>query len=177
MKLVQEDLERQEKTPVRDYPVSLAGMINKVAKLGHPVPSKPKSLSRFDWPLDITKVGNEDVRGLISYYTAQLAYVNYSIAKLSFLIGKVELEEKKTTRILRAKLYKKGMKRDEISGRIERDKELESLANTRLHGQGVLETLKLLKENYVAYISASSRELTARSGELGNYKRKGGEGK
>jgi hypothetical protein len=174
---VEEELKEHDTSPVSDYPIDLAGVLTKVGNLHLPVPTQVEHREKYDWPLDITKESGVGVRNLLSYYTAQFSYANYSLARLKFLISKVESEIKERERILRSQLYRTGHKRDEIAGLLEEDKKIKRLRNTLLHGEGVYNIVLALADSYKQYISAASRELSVRENEFRFAHTRPGEGK
>jgi len=157
--------------PVKEYPLSVAGMLKKIANIGVPLPTKPEHLHEYDWPLDITRVSNQEIRAMMSYYAAHSNYAAHNIALLSNILDKLERELKNRTRKLRAKFSQQRLKVAEASGKIEEDELINKIENAKLHGKGVLRLLESAKEGYDRNIQVASRELSARDSEMRNIGR------
>ncbi len=140
-------------------------------KAGVPFPGKLPPITDEDrFPLDITTVSNAEVRRLMSFWTAQYAYVNALLGKEK---GKVmyytrHLNRRKSILFQKLKPEKKtGDWSEAIQGRIQLDPKVKRYEVTLAKAESMVSVYEPLVWDFRAYADVASREITARISEMG----------
>jgi len=149
-----------------------------IAQAGLPVPSKlPEITDRDQFPLDITKVSDEQVRHLLSYWTAQYAYANRLLGLEQGHVAILTrlLERKKLVLFNKYKPDRKSSDWSEaIKGRIAQNTLVHAMELKLARAEGVVSSLWPLVQDFKAYADTASREITARTSERDVYNRSDG---
>jgi hypothetical protein len=137
-----------------------------LAKIGLPIPERPPKQSKFDWPLDISQCTTAHVRGLMSYYQAQVGYALAVLGRLGYVIGLLEGQVEPLRRRLKGRYMGRGVRQAEALGRIEKNKKIRQLEEDLEKAKRLRDMVRGMQEAYQGYADKASRDLTVREAEF-----------
>lgn len=126
-------------------------------------PGKVDEASQF--PKDITQLSDIDVRQLMSFWTAQLGYMNVYHARCLVDVSAYKRAVKEYERSYRARHKQKNDKVWEIDSGLADDSHYQRLYSRFEEAEALVTITKSLKDSFEQYYTAASRELTARMSE------------
>ncbi len=140
--------------------------IGTLKEFGIPRPRRLPELSADDqFPRDITRLSDKDVRTLMSFWTAYYAYANYQLGKAigRKLVYNRLLERRRAILFEKFKPEKKTSDWSQaIEGRIMMDKEVKHLTMELAKAESLEAALNPLVWDFKAYADVASRDITAR---------------
>lgn len=132
------------------------------------VPAHPGAVTEEQqFPKDITKLSDLEVRQLMSFWTAQLGYVTAYHSRCAVDLMSYKRSVKDYERSYRAANKQKNDKAWEVDAGLADDSFYQSLYAKYEQAEAMTIVTKSLRDTMESYYNAASREMTARMSEQG----------